>query len=122
VFLTLPKFNRTNPEPLSPSAGWGFNFQNLPSTHVEEPPTAPVFPTSLSSRSKQGLSNVLWLDPTDLQDIEEFPVDGGRFADVWRGRLEGREVAIKSYRCYATLDNDLVRMVSCNKDRYDLHE
>ena len=61
----LPKFNRTsrsplpaNPEPLSPSAGWGFSFQNLPSTHVEEPPTAPVIPASLSSKSKQALSNV----------------------------------------------------------------
>ena len=65
MVLTLLKFNRTNrsplpanPEPLSPSAGWGFNFQNLPSTHVEEPPTAPVIPTSLSTKSKQALSNV----------------------------------------------------------------
>ena len=65
IFLTLPKFNRTNrsplpanPEPLSPGAGWGFDFQNLPSTHVEEPPTAPVIPASLSSKSKQALSSV----------------------------------------------------------------
>jgi len=64
MFLTLPKIHRTNrsplptnPEPLSPNAGWGYDFQNLPSTHVEEPPTAPVIPTSLSSRSKKALSN-----------------------------------------------------------------
>jgi len=62
-----------------------------------------------------------WLDPTDLQDIEEPPVDGGRFANVWRGRLEDREVAIKSYRCYVCFDCDQVRMVSRNKYRYDLH-
>ena len=50
-----------NPEtlsPVSPGGGWGFNFQNLPSTHIEEPPTAPVIPTTLSSRSKKALSNV----------------------------------------------------------------
>jgi len=63
-FLTLPKIRRTNrpplptnPEPLSPGAGWGFNFQNLPSTHVEEPPTAPAIPASLLSRSKRAFSN-----------------------------------------------------------------
>jgi hypothetical protein len=65
VFLTLPELNRANrsplpanPESLSPGTGWGFNFQNLPSTHVEEPPTAPVIPTSLLSKSKQALSSV----------------------------------------------------------------
>ena len=47
-----------NPEPLSPGGGWGYNFQNLPSTHIEEPPTAPVIPAALSSKSKQALSNV----------------------------------------------------------------
>jgi hypothetical protein len=56
-----------------------------------------------------------WLNLTDVQDIEEPPVDGGRFADVWRGRLEGRAVAIKSYRCYVRFDCELVRMVSQNK-------
>lgn len=62
-----------------------------------------------------------WLDLKDLQDIEEPPVDGGRFANVWRGRLEDRKVAIKSYRCYVCFDCDQVRMVSRNKYRYDLH-
>jgi len=60
-----------------------------------------------------------WLDPMQLQDIEEWPIDGGRFADVWRGRLEGREIVIKSYRCYVRFDCDQVRMVSSNKYRYD---
>jgi len=63
--LTVPEIYRPNrsplpnaspnPEPLSPGGGWGY-FQNLPSAHVEEPPTAPVIPTSLSSRSKKALS------------------------------------------------------------------
>lgn len=61
-----------------------------------------------------------WLDPADLQDIEEPPVDGGRFADVWRGHLQDRKVAIKSYRCYVCFDCDRVRLVSCNRYRYDL--
>lgn len=54
----LPTTAPQNPEPLSPGGGWGYNFQNLPSTHVEEPPTAPVIPTALSFKSKKALSNV----------------------------------------------------------------
>lgn len=47
-----------NPEPLNPAAGWGYPFQNLPSTHVEEPPTAPVIPAALSSKSRKALSDM----------------------------------------------------------------
>ena len=36
-----------NTEPTSPGGGWGFNFQNLPSTHVDKPPTSPTMPTYL---------------------------------------------------------------------------
>jgi len=61
-----------------------------------------------------------WLGPEDLQDIEDPPVDGGRFADVWKGRLEGRQVALKSYRCYVCFDCDRVRLVSYNIHRYGL--
>lgn len=56
-----------------------------------------------------------WLGLPDLQDIDERPVDGGRFADVWRGRLEGRDVAVKSYRCYVCFDCDQIRMVSYSR-------
>lgn len=62
-----------------------------------------------------------WLEPQDLQDIEEPPIDGGRFADVRSGRLEGREVAIKSFRCYICGSCDRIRMVSWDEHRYDLH-
>jgi len=61
-FSSSPAQNRsplpTNPEPLSPAAGWSYNFQNLPSTHVEEPPTAPVIPSALSSKFRKARSDV----------------------------------------------------------------
>ena len=62
-----------------------------------------------------------WLAPTDLQDIEDNPVDGGRFADVWKGRLQARDIAIKSYRCYVRFDCDQVRMVSSKKNSNTTH-
>ena len=55
-----------------------------------------------------------WLEPSDLQDIGEPVIDGGRFADVRRGHLEGKEVAVKSYRHYIHFDCDRVRMVGHN--------
>ncbi|KAF9644513.1 kinase-like protein [Thelephora ganbajun] len=51
-----------------------------------------------------------WLDTPDIQDIGEHAVDGGRYADVLKGRLDGRDVAIKSYRCYVCFDCDRIRM------------
>ena len=40
-------------EPLSPGAGWGFDSQNLPATHAEEPPTASVTPVPLLPKFKR---------------------------------------------------------------------
>jgi len=62
-----------------------------------------------------------WLGLHDLQDIGECAADGGRFADVWKARLGGQDVAIKSYRCYVRFDCDRVRMVSYSGRRFDLH-
>jgi len=45
-----------------------------------------------------------WLELSDLQGIGERAVGSGRYANVWKGRLEGREVAIKSYRYYIRFD------------------
>ena len=72
-----------NPEPLSPAAGWGYNFQNLPSTHVEEPPTAPVIPSALSSRSRKALSDVSGVPgptryATPSQSVAHTPGMGNR--------------------------------------------
>ena len=47
-----------SPGPLNPAVDWGYPFQNLPSTHVEEPPTAPVIPAALSSKSRKALSDM----------------------------------------------------------------
>ena len=66
--MTFPKFHSNNrsplpavtplhPEPPSPGGGWGYDFQTLPSTHIDEPSTAPVIPP-LSSKSKKALSNM----------------------------------------------------------------
>lgn len=72
-----------NPEPLSPAAGWGYNFQNLPSTHVEEPPTAPVIPSALSSKSRKALSDVSGVSgstryTTPSQTVAHTPGTGNR--------------------------------------------
>lgn len=59
-----------------------------------------------------------WLEPRDLDFTEEGAVAGGRYADVRRGRLGGRGVAVKSYRCYIRFDCHWVRMVGC-EDLYN---
>ena len=40
------------------------------------------------------------LEEGDVQMVGSWPIRAGGFADLWRGSLEGRQVAIKSYRCY----------------------
>ena len=41
------------------------------------------------------------LEEGDVQMVGSWPIRAGGFADLWRGSLEGRQVAIKSYRCYS---------------------
>ena len=53
-----------------------------------------------------------WLESGDLHFLEERAMGGGRYADAWRGRLDGRNVVIKAHRCYISFDHDWVRMVS----------
>lgn len=50
-----------------------------------------------------------WLEQEELDLVDEV-VAGGRYANVRRGRLGGRDVAVKSYRCYIRFDCDWVRM------------
>lgn len=60
-----------------------------------------------------------WLEPSDVEVTGERPVDGGRFAEVWRGRLEDRKVAVKSYRYYQRFDQrDSVCTVGYRTYRY----
>lgn len=53
-----------------------------------------------------------WLASEDLQLVKERSGRSGRYADVWKGRLDGRVVAVKAYRCYVHFDPDWVRLVS----------
>ena len=69
-----------NPEPLSPA---GYNFQNLPSNYVEEPPTAPAIPSVLSSKSRKALSDVSGVSgsnkySTPGQPVTHTPGSGNR--------------------------------------------
>ena len=58
----------------------------------------------------RGLESLLppgyrWLGEEDLRVAGLFPIDAGGFADVWAGKMDGRKVAVKSYRCYASADH-----------------
>lgn len=45
-----------------------------------------------------------WLNPADVRITSEHPVGAGGFANIWEGVLNGRKVAVKSYRCYESFD------------------
>lgn len=45
------------------------------------------------------------LEEGDVHILEGFPVSAGGFADIWRGSLDNRRVAIKSYRRYLCMDS-----------------
>lgn len=57
-----------------------------------------------------------WLESEDLDFVGESPMASGRYADIWKGRLDGRDVVIKTYRCYISFDCDWIRMVSYDYD------
>ena len=107
-----PSLHNTNPVPSPPPVP-------RPSADAEglKPPYRDILDLASKLRSSSP-PTCTWLDPTDLQDIGECSIDGGRFTDVWRARLDGRVVAVKSYRCYVGSDCDRIRTVSYNKHRY----
>ena len=43
-----------------------------------------------------------WLGQGALEVVGEHPVGAGGVADVWVGKMGGRKVAIKVYRCYSS--------------------
>jgi hypothetical protein len=55
----------------------------------------------------------IWLEKGDLHVDEGCPVRNGRYANVRKADLDGRNVAIKSHRCYINFKLDETRMVSC---------
>jgi len=52
------------------------------------------------------------LGEDDVQIVGERPVSAGGFADIWRGFLDTRQVAVKSYRRYLSFDLSRVYLVS----------
>lgn len=43
--------------------------------------------------------------------VRGFPIRAGGFADLWRGYLDNRQVAIKSYRRYLSIDPSQIFLV-----------
>ena len=128
-----PRSSRGLPDPVGDSAEDRVDLRNAHRTSM----TPSEFSTTTDVGSSESLRQSYWdlafklrpsfppecswLEPSDLQDIEERAVDGGRFAEVWKGHLEGREVAIKSYRYYERFDQrDSVCMVGYRRHRYFL--
>lgn len=52
-----------------------------------------------------------WLEEDDLQMAKGLPISAGGFADLWRGSLDNRQVAIKAYRRYLSFDLSRVFLV-----------
>lgn len=68
--------------------------------------------SSLAQGLRLSLSSICdWLAKDDVQVAGKRPISAGGFADVWRGSLDNRQVAIKSYRCYLSSDSSLVCLV-----------
>jgi hypothetical protein len=57
-----------------------------------------------------------WLRVEDVAPTGDHPVAAGGFADIWEVMHDGHKVALKSYRCYETLDFAEVAKV-CNSDQ-----
>ena len=75
---------------------------------------------NLSDRFRPFLpANYPWLGQDDLEVVGTHPVDAGGFADVWVGKMGDQRIAVKSYRCWASVDHvqiyeasDLIRCVT----------
>lgn len=62
-------------------------------------------------------SNCNWLEEDDIQVVGRLPINAGGFADLWRGLLDTRQVAIKSYRRYLSFDLSRVFLVCFSRSR-----
>ena len=60
--------------------------------------------------SSSSVPQLLTMD--DVQIVGEQPVGAGGFANIWRGSLDSRQVAVKSYRRYLSFDLSRVCLVS----------
>jgi len=67
---------------------------------------------SLAQQLRPFLSPICnWLEGGDLRMAKGLPISAGGFADLWRGSLDNRQVAIKSYRRYLSFDLSRVFLV-----------
>ena len=63
------------------------------------------FHLSLAQKLRPFLSSICdWLAEDDVQIVGGQPISAGGSADIWRGSLDTRQVAIKSYRRYLSFD------------------
>ena len=61
----------------------------------------------LAQRYRQLLSlKCIWLGPDDVQITGTTAFSSGGFSEVWRGSLQGRDVVVKSFRCYSSPEFD----------------
>ena len=59
--------------------------------------------------------------PEGINVVGNYPISAGGFADIWKGTLDGRRVALKSYRCYMSSDVDEVITVGRNHSPFRVH-
>ena len=66
----------------------------------------------LAQKLRPSLSPICdWLAQDDVEIVGGQPIRGGGSADIWRGSLDSRQVAIKSYRRYLSFDPSQVSLV-----------
>ena len=98
---------------------------------VARPPPPPVFPPmvhnppfpdddilcqyhlGLAQKLRPSSSSIPHLlAKDDVRIVGERPVGAGGFADIWKGSLDARQVAVKSYRRYLSFDLSRACLVS----------
>ena len=66
----------------------------------------------LTQQFRPVLSSICnWLEEEDVQIIGGWPISAGGYTDLWRGSVDSRWVAIKSYRRYLSFDLPRVFLV-----------
>ncbi|KAF9654070.1 kinase-like protein [Thelephora ganbajun] len=119
AILSLCQFFRSLYRPRNRRAGP--RREKIPTTYSSDatpfrsPPdsTRPSKPNQHESQSYYDLAQRLrrllpltfvWLGLGDIQFIATTPFSSGGFSEVWQGSLQGSLVAVKSLRCYSSLE------------------
>lgn len=98
---------------------WGRSVSKLAASPLPPPPLPsvihnPPLPddgflcqhhSSLAQKLRPSSSSICrQLAGDDIHIVGERPVSAGGFADIWRGSLDTRQIAVKSYRRYLSFD------------------